>query len=221
MKVYTVLAMDDVSKKVSLEPYSALELALVRAAWITRQIYGLIPNENPEALKTGLSNDVEYIVLQDNESIIISVLEQDIRESLPYSCKDFFTAGGDLGGTYPEAKVINIVPPPPPVDNAMDNALPAGWQHDGTPIRMDTLLDDADSVKCVDDLTTDQQFALAIARISKRPNFSYPTDIGVLVQSSALSELRRRTSYGCHIMEFEMEFLDNVRNTNLIMDIDD
>jgi len=222
MKVYTVLSMDDFSKRLSLEPFSTLELAMVRAAWIAHHVYGLIPNETPQPQNTGFSTDVEYVVFQDNESVIISVLEQEIRESLPHF-RGQFTSGGDLSGSANPQTIAAITPPPPPspVDDAMGLTLPAGWTHDGTPIRMDMLIGDANNIKCMNDLNVDQQFALTIARVSKRPNFSYPTDIGVLIQSSALSELKRRTNYGYDIMEYEMEFLENIRNTNIVIDIDD
>ena len=220
MKVFTVISMDDFSRRLSLEPYSSFSLALMRAVWITRHAYKLVPNENPEAQKTGYSTDVEYVVFQDNESVLVSILEQDMRDVLPHFRGDFsFTIGGNLGGSPEPQTVVAIASPPPLVDNAMDPTLPAGWTYDGKPIRMDVLLSDAENVKCVNSLTIDQQFALAIARVSKRPNFSYVTDIGVLIQSSALSELKNRTSYGYQVMESEMDFINDVYETNLIIDI--
>lgn len=219
MKIFTVLSMDDYSKRLSLEPYPSLEVALMRAAWIARHIYGLVPNEVPHPQKTGYSTDVEYVVFQDNESVVISILEQEMREVLPHF-RGNFIADGDLSGSVISQTVAAVVPPPP-VDDAMDPKLPAGWAVDGTPVRMDTLISDAENIEHHYDLTTDQRFALAIARISKRPNFSFLTDIGVLVQSSALGELKRKTEYGWQIMESEMEFLDQVRISNIVYDYDE
>ena len=208
MKIFTVLSMDDFSKKLSLEPFSSLELALVRAAWIARHIYGLTPNENPAPQHTGFSTDVEYLVYQDNESVIISVLEQEIREALPHF-------RGDHANSIPEPPVVATPSPPP--DDPREQSLPAGWDYSGKPIRMDVLLNNPESVEAHFDLTTDQQFALAIARVSKRPHFFFLTDIGVLVQSSALYELKNRTEYGWQIKDHEMEYLDSLRE---IEDID-
>lgn len=209
MKVYTVIAMDDFSKRLSLEPYTSLELALMRSFWIAKHIYGLTPNENPQPQKTGFATDVEYVVFQDDQSVLISVLEQDLREALPH-----------FRGDHKQNNIPVVIPPPPiPVDDPRDPFLPAGWLYDGTPVKMDVLLSDPASMKDTDELTIAEQFALTIARISKRPNFSFSTNLGVFVQSSALKQVKDRTGIGYDIVNKEMELLREISNEELYDDL--
>jgi hypothetical protein len=204
MKVFTVLAMDDFNKRLSIEPFSSLKVALDHAAWIVRHDYGLAPEVNPIPQYKWASTDMEYIVFecQDDKNVFVSVLEQDIREDLPNAINY-----AELFRLQPK-----LAPLPTPVDEPGDFSLPAGWTHDGKPICMDVLFNDPESVENHYDLTIVRQFALAIARVSKRPYFSFTTDIGVLTQSSALYELKNKTGYGWDIMDQEMEYLDTIRS---------
>ena len=220
MKVYTVLVLDDMTKRISLEPFPTLELALMRACWAAVKLYGVKPNDNVVGQKTGFSDDIEHVIYQDNEMLIISVMEQEMRTALPHFRGEHQGAsfGGDLTGSTTPQTVITVAP----VDDPKDLDLPAGWQHDGTPVKMDVLFNDPQSIKDQEDLTLDQQYALAIARIAKRPNYSYTSDIGVFVQSSALQELKKRTDIGYEILESEMEFLWDLKREQLnILDVVD
>lgn len=209
MKVFTVIAMDDLFKHLFLETFSTLELGLMRGTWIAHNIYGVTPNETPVTQKSDFSDDTEHQIFQDPR-VIITVLEQELKTALPH-----------FRGDHKMDQTPAASPPPVvPVDDPRDPSLPGGWTHYGTPVKMDTVLDDPDSVQPFDGLTTEQKFALTLARISKRPNFSYTTKIGVLVQKSALDEVKRKTQYGWEIVNSEMKFLDDLREYNTVLDIE-
>jgi len=65
-------------------------------------------------------------------------------------------------------------------------------------------------------LTEDQKWALAIARIRKRPNFSKSiSGLGTFVMSSALRELESRSSIGLVIRDLELYWLDQFRKDQI------
>lgn len=220
MKVFTVVMMDDFSKSLTLEHYSMLELALTRANVWCYEIYGANGNHNPSP-QPCVGNTVEYMVYQsEEEDVLVCVLEQEVLETLPpFKGKDkFFTVGGDLSGATSEQLIAAILPP---VDDPAEASLPAGWDYDGNPVRMDTLKLDPECVKSTKELSPAQQWALVIARVSKRPHFSWPTSFGTFVQFSALAELKNKTSIGMNIFHAELQFLDNFRSMNTVLDVGD
>lgn len=217
MKVFTVLMTDDYMKKLTMEHYSVFELALTRACSWCHEVYGVTGNHNPKAQDCGDGSTVEYVVYRgDEEDVFISVIELEVLTAIPHFRGDFVTMDGDLSGSTSPQTIVAIVAP---VDDPREASLPAGWDYEGLPIRMETLLDDADCVRPMNELSDKQQWALTIARVSKRPNFSWSTPQGVFVQSSALHELKNKTMVGHNIRVAEMDYLDKLRQENCVVDM--
>jgi len=215
MKTYITLVLDDHMKYCGVEVFTTLEVALARAfQWAREELSlpGTIDfNENPSPEFCSDDGSTQWIVAA-NEYVLISVIEKDIQTSVPHF-------RGDAHQTPPEP--VAPIPSVAPVDDKNDPSLPAGWDHAGRPIRMDFLISNPEYVKPTWELTENQQWALAIARISKRPNYSLKLLMGTFIQSSALQELKNRTVNGRCILVDECDFLDTVRESSVTEDVED
>ena len=102
------------------------------------------------------------------------------------------------------------------VDDALANHLPGGWAY-GTnkPLTMKDLKDNVDAVLLVE-LTEEQKWALAQARVNKRPNvlflvrhseYPYCTAPGLYSQKYAIEELKNKSTVGLIIRNMELAHL--------------
>jgi hypothetical protein len=108
-------------------------------------------------------------------------------------------------------------PAPTPVpfkDDPGEDSLPGGWNLSGKPITMQSIYDDPSDVTSHMFLSKTQQWALARARISKRPDYALALSNGLYVQSAALQCLGKSpdtcNDYGWEIVGDEMEYLSSV-----------
>lgn len=97
-------------------------------------------------------------------------------------------------------------------DNAFDPSLPGGFDYADKPITLDWIINHPIDAKPISSLSTAQKWALAIARISKRPNvvfdFAYSYD-----QSQALEHLKNKSAIGVQIRDQELHNLHNFIST--------
>jgi len=187
MKVYTVLIVLGGAKCVITQIFSDFQLAKDFAIEATRQweVENVIPNPSSETLESGETS----WEIAGNLDDLVSITEQEVQTPQPQA--DDFNVNSEL------------LVAPISQDNPMDPELPAGWDYDDKPIRMKDLLVDPASVKPTSSLTKDQRYALAIARVSKRPHLScWP----YTNQRDALFDLKGRTALGQQIVEEECNF---------------
>lgn len=101
-------------------------------------------------------------------------------------------------------------------DDPLADHLPGGWSYpDRKPLSVRDLKEGADST-LLSELSEDQMWALALARVSKRPKvlfliepsmYSACDRPGLYSQKYALEELRAKTSVGIIIRNMELEHL--------------
>ncbi len=101
-------------------------------------------------------------------------------------------------------------PDPKPVDDAFSMDLPAGWDFNNKPITIGQFLKDPQSYKDLADFSEDHLFALAIARLNKRPHYCGD---GNLSKDEVISELKSKTPLGWEIRDQEILALENFINT--------
>lgn len=123
-------------------------------------------------------------------------------------------------GPIPTPIDVVIIPPvvPAPVlpkDDFYEMSLPIGFNVNGKPITMEDLYDDPYSVASYDTLSENQEWAIVIARVRKRPGFSTQTSAGTLSQQAALDELQKKSTVGKEIKDREIQLLANVLSTEL------
>jgi len=104
-------------------------------------------------------------------------------------------------------------PPPTPVitaeqqpkDDFFDLTLPGGFSKKNRPLTMKEVSEAPHDVKSIFQLTEDQYWALATARIKKRPSFMLLLPgVGVYTQRYALEELANKSQIGASIAREEM-----------------
>lgn len=99
---------------------------------------------------------------------------------------------------------------PPLPDDPANRDLPGGWDYNGKPITMATVIDDP---YCVYDhrlLNLAQKRALIIARARKRPRLSVNIPgIGTFLQNVVLVELNSHSVIGDLIIDSEINWLDD------------
>lgn len=100
------------------------------------------------------------------------------------------------------------------LDDPNEPNLPAGWDYNNKPITMKNVIDDPFVARETDELSRAQQWALAKARISKRPQYTIALSNGLYVQAAALQCLGNRPNacndYGWEIVADEMATLDTM-----------
>lgn len=112
-------------------------------------------------------------------------------------------------------KIVRALPPTPvapplPKDDPADRSLPAGWSYAGKPVTIADLIDNPSNVYHTWHLSEAQRWALAIARISKRPAFTvYIPGKGNCDQFAALNALKGKTSLGQEILLLECNWLNS------------
>lgn len=94
------------------------------------------------------------------------------------------------------------------LDNINDPTLPSGWDYDNKPLTLGQVLARPFDVKLSKDYTEDQKWALAIARINKRPHYNKYIGAGVKDQQAALKELKEKTDVGRTIRSQELVICD-------------
>lgn len=106
-----------------------------------------------------------------------------------------------------------IMDPVVTFDDPYNDLLPGGWLDNKKPATMKDLWDTPEQVKCIYDLSGAQKWALAKARISKRPNYHLDIPgLGIFDQTRALLEINAKSSAGEEVMEDELEWLEGLRN---------
>jgi hypothetical protein len=101
-------------------------------------------------------------------------------------------------------------------DDRENRDNPGGWDYYDEPITFATLIDDPYEVKPISDLTEAKKWALVIARIRKRLNFSMLVPgLGTFVRSFALRELENKSHIGLIIRNLELDWLDQYRKDNI------
>lgn len=114
----------------------------------------------------------------------------------------------DVVNTATQAPTTSV-----PVDNPEESSLPAGWSYAGKPVIMQDLFEDPYSVLPTHQLKENQQWALTIARIRKRPQFSLLIPgVATFNQQTALHELQNKTNIGHEIVMLECVWLDRALN---------
>lgn len=126
-----------------------------------------------------------------------------------------------------QALAVPALKPTPPVtsppmssatkDDPYADNLPGGWSYpDNKPITMKQLKDGNIAYRYLNELSQEQLWALAVARVAKRPNVLflinpnlYPAcdKLGLYGQKYALEELKAKTSTGIVIRNMELEHL--------------
>lgn len=97
-------------------------------------------------------------------------------------------------------------------DFPYDDSLPAGWFANKKPATMKDLWETPDQIKSVYEMSNAQMWALAKARILKRPNFYLDIPgLGVFNQARALKEIDERTIAGEEVVESEIGWLEDLR----------
>jgi hypothetical protein len=110
-----------------------------------------------------------------------------------------------------ELDTLASVPTLAEVDDYKHWSLPAGWDKNHKPIFMQAVYDDPSCVLPIDELTENEKFALTIARISHRPNYSFTFSPSTTWnQSEVIEKLKRKSWYSYDIVEYEMEQLQNI-----------
>jgi hypothetical protein len=100
-------------------------------------------------------------------------------------------------------------------DDFYDMSLPAGFSTNGKPITMQDLYDDPYTVASYDTLSINQEWAIAIARVKKRPGFAFAIAAGSLRQQEALDELQKKSVIGEQIKDREIRLLSDVLSESL------
>lgn len=102
---------------------------------------------------------------------------------------------------------------PQPVDDPLDPELPAGFHIIGNrPLKIKDIINDPHGMVNPVCLTQGQMWALATARVMKRPNFSYELSGEKFNQSKALTELKSKSSTGDAIRQTEMAIILDYQN---------
>lgn len=98
-------------------------------------------------------------------------------------------------------------------DDPYNFDLPGGWYIGGKPANMQDLWEEPHKIKSVYDLSKVQKWALAKARISKRPNYHLDIPgLGIFDQTRALHHINACDTFGEEVMEDELAWLEEVRN---------
>ena len=103
------------------------------------------------------------------------------------------------------------------LQNCIDElSLPGGWFFNNKPATFEDLINEPLSLKMSLDMTEHQQWALVIARISKRPNFStFIMGVGIVNMLEAIKQLKDRTYVGSIIKDMELNYLDSIRDDQI------
>jgi hypothetical protein len=234
MKIYTVLAENRGLFDQDVEVCATLELALKRAKDLLECNWGYEPLPycgvlSSFAYETGngirITEHVLYNDMHSGGGVFVAVYEQDeIVVPLTSQNENHYDAPAKhLAASMCEeederilAKLDELasVPTLMEVDDYKHWSLPAGWDKNHKPIFMQAVYDDPSCVLPIDELTENEKFALTIARISQRPNYSFTFGSTTWNQKSALEELKRewRTWSSYDIVENEMEHLNALYN---------
>jgi hypothetical protein len=166
-------------------------------------------DRNPQEEK---SERLSRWVFLDTSAKAVMVTFQKIIES-PAGVNDLRSVPDDPI-SLPDP-VIQVIPTSK--DDAEDRSLPGGWYFNNKPAIFGELLDDPFSIRTSFDMTEDQRWALVIARIRKRPNFSmFVPGKGTFTVNSALIELKNKSSIGLMIRDLELDWLDSVREESIM-----
>jgi len=93
-------------------------------------------------------------------------------------------------------------------DDPAHRDLPGGWNRNGKPVTMASVIDDPGFIKPYNELYNAQLKALVTARIRKRPRFSMlVSGVGTFLQKEALNEIKDGTVIGDRIIDQEYEWL--------------
>lgn len=97
-------------------------------------------------------------------------------------------------------------------DDPYEYSLPGGWFLNKKPATMRDLWDTPELLQTVYNLGNAQMWALARARIAKRPNFHLDIPgFGIFDQARALKEIDDRSVAGEEIVEDECSWLEDLR----------
>lgn len=107
-----------------------------------------------------------------------------------------------------------VIDPIVTFDDPYEDTLPGGWwEWSNKPATMKDLWEKPGDIKPMFFLTTPQKWALARARIAKRPNYHLDIPgLGIFDQTRALKSLDAKNIEGEEIMEDEIQWLEEVRN---------
>src|ERR1017187_908510 len=193
--VYVVVAIAHGKLEV-LETYAGVEGALGRAWNLAASRHDLSVDEANASPSEDRMPDgsVRWVVLQ-NAHAFVGIFYKNIQcclmpkkdlaalDGLNYAWVPPAPPPRGFSGSPPPVKpspffdVFSIpklpdLPAPLPKDDPGEESLPAGWNHSGKPITMKDMYDDPNDVSYHYDLSKHQQWALARARISKRPQYA-------------------------------------------------
>lgn len=182
-----------------------------------------LPKENI----TSEDDCVSYLIYSDKD-MYISILEQDLITSLPVQNEyhyDEDAAVKHLAASMCEEEDERILtklnelaskPTLVEVDDPAHWSLPAGWSKDHKPIFMKDFYSTVDFygvprlILPISELTENEKFALTLARISKRPRYSFTFGSRTWDQSESRYALKTRTWYSYDMVEREMEQLQKI-----------
>jgi hypothetical protein len=226
--VYIVVTVDN-AKLTLCEVYAGVQSALGRAYALAH--YSSIMDYNyivdAASLEQKMSDgSLKWVFLNSNNKYIavhyknILISSQSRRDPL----EDLLTLTNvsDNSKDHLPLAVTTVVDPVVTYDDPYDDALPSGWGTNNKPATMKDLWEKPADVKSVFELTSPQKWALAKARISKRPNYHLDIPgLGIFDQARALRVLNEKTIEGEEVMEDELEWLEDLRNDRYNALLDD
>ena len=106
-----------------------------------------------------------------------------------------------------------VVPPPVPVDDPEQPTLPGGFNYNDMPFTVQDVTLDPYYVKDVHELTHNQQWALVLARVRKRPNIIW----GTFTHDEIVQAVQEKTVDGHGLVDMDLKdlqfFYDRARRT--------
>lgn len=214
--VYVVVAVDNSADLTTCEVYAGVQAALGRAFALAH--YSAIMNydwvdTSPKEQKMP-DGSIKWVFLDTNKKYIAVHYKNILLSSL--SKKDIFDQPLKAAMVIPPGDPVILVDPTVTADEPYDDSLPGGWWNDNKPALFEDLWEYPDEIKSVYILTESQKWALATARIMKRPNYElYLPNLGTFNQAAAIKELKAKSSIGSEIRDDECIWIEGVREDRI------
>lgn len=236
--VYVVIVTNMLSEVEVCEVYAGVQSALGRAFHLATAHAGnpTFVNASPEEEK--LEDGTVRWAFLDTNKVFVGVLFKHIEASMNArnTRLDAVKAAPTVPAFNPPAHINYIddgyqghsidvefdEPEPTPTLNELNQIvskstldfddMPAGWFLDGRPARMKDLKANPASIKdFAYELTEDEEWALIIARITKRCKIYKMVNGFTEVMEKAIEELKNKTPVGLEIRNTEIDFLSDYR----------